>query len=368
MYFNYFYGEFDGNGCKFNNATHYLFNTIGCGNYDTNDVRGKPTIIKDFSVNFTGSKNSLIYTLYSKNCTLENVKISGDMTFGMNAGSFINYGTANSANHSGFDYTVNFINCSSSVRIISNQSNAAVLIGHTFEGAGHTATINLDTATYEGIKNSGARMHLRNPGSYPSTADSTSNNNSELFYCLKSNNVVINLGDTSNYTIDSTNDILPNNNVTYYSEINPTKNIDDNSYQITKDENASYVTMQIRCDITAYDESGTKIPNLNGIVKLLVMGTEVSPINTRFEFGENLSVKIFDLISSITMDNTASSYAYCTFENGELKIYTADGSNYQTGTISIVCTQYNSEGEFITTGGLTIGHKDNYSDTYWSIN
>lgn len=316
-------GNFDGNGVTFKNIKNRLFGLVG------DSTKGKSYTLKNFTAEMAGAPNSVVFCVDTENITFENVKVSGYMEGNWNMGAFVNYGTANGYSN-GYDYTVNFVNCSCDATIVSKQnSSAAVLVGHAFEGAGNTATINVDAATNEGVN--GARLIAKGPSP-----------KGYKYFGLKSSAVKVYVDGAlqeaagfNDYACEAIN------------EINPTKGA--TAYQIATMAAAKTLRIQIVSQLTAYDAEGNKIPNLAGITF-----TNYTETKTGFEGGS--TVDVYDLFNSVVIKNekTASGAPELKLIDGVLYLYTNSTDNYLDGTVSLIVAQYDETGALIGSGVLKI--------------
>ncbi len=316
-------GNFDGNGVTFKNIKSRLFGYVG------DSTKGKSYTLKNFTAEMAGAPNSVVFTIDTENITFENVKVSGYMEGSWNMGAFVNYGTANGYSN-GYDYTVNFVNCSCDAAIVSKQnSSAAVLVGHAYEGSGNTATINVDAATNEGVN--GARLIAKGPSP-----------KGYKYFGLKSSVVKVYVDGVlqeaagfNDYPCEVIN------------EINPTKG--ETAYQIATMATAKTLRIQIVSQLTAYDAEGNKIPRLVGITF-----TNYTETKTGFEGGS--TVDVYDLFDSVVIKNeyTASGKPELKLIDGVLYLYTNSSSNYLDGTVSLIVAQYEETGALIGSGVLKI--------------
>ncbi len=320
------YGEFDGNSATLKNLRNSLFQYVGNGK-ETEET----TVLKNFTA-VMNTPNSLVFTIAGPSTKFEGVKVSGYMEGYWNMGAFVNYGSAN-YDDSGFDYTVEFAQCSCDATIISKQNNsAAVLVGHTYPGAGK-AVIKLDSATNTGID--GATMRL-NGGT-----------NGYKYYGV--GNATVYLGDAT-----KEKEKLPTDNVTQLNVVTPTKN-SDGIYTVTVQEGAT-AKAQLTAQLTAYTD-GTEISNLRGIT---------------FTLGESTAVEngnVFDKVESVQIKNemTASGRPAYTLENGVLTVYTNTTENYVTGKVSVTVSQYDAENKLCAIGSLVLAEKETTDAEQWTI-
>ena len=135
-------GSFNGKGATFKNANGYIFGTVGTCENAADEL---PVVVENFNVIFDGGFG-VVRNCGAKTLTYSNVNVLGYMVQDWCAGVFLRYGTAN-VSDAGFDYTLNFVNCSSVAEIYSSANAfSAILVGHAYSTNGK-ATINVDSAT-----------------------------------------------------------------------------------------------------------------------------------------------------------------------------------------------------------------------------
>ena len=311
------YGELDGNNTVFKNINSRFIRYAG---YNKSEDE---TVLKNFTA-VMHTPNSLVYTIDGKSVKFENVKVSGYMEGNWNMGAFVNYGTCN-ADGNGYDYTLNFVNCSCDATIVSKQSNSvAVLVGHTYSGAGK-ATIKLDSATEEGIKKATLIAKATAKGC--------------KYYGLKYGEVEVYLDGSkvTEQTLAATSIIGKD----------PVKGTD--KYTLALVNGATTVKYQITAQLSAYDENNNKIGNLSGITfNLASVELDVT--------GKSGNIDLFDLVTSVEIKNelTASGRPEYKTEGGKLIVYTNSTDNYKTGWVSVTASQYRADGVLIAAGTLKL--------------
>lgn len=321
------FGEFDGNGVILKNiGVKSLFQTVGNGKDDT-----ETTVLKNFTAVMNGSANSLVFTVASPSVEFNNVKVSGYMEGNWNMGAFVNYGTAN-YDDTGFDYTLNFVNCACNATIVSKQNNsAAILVGHTYPGTGK-AVIRLDGKTDSGIAEA--------------VVIARANAKGYKYYGVGNAEVYV-----DGSKISGKGEFAATN----LAEKKPAKQAGGN-YTVEVLDGAT-VKAQLTAQFTAFDSDGNKIANLSGIT---------------FTLGESFEVgadgKVFDKIDSIEIINerTESNRPEYTISGTVLKIYTNSTDNYITGSVSVTTSQYNESGVLCAVGTLKLAEK-NAVDAEWTI-
>ncbi len=325
------YGEFDGNDVTFTNINSKLFRYAGYYASET------PTVFRNFTA-VMNTPNSLVFTIDSEITTFENVKVSGILEGNWNMGAFVNYGTCN-ASETGYDYTLNFINCSCDATIISKQnSSAGILVGYTYAGANNTVKINLDSATNSGINN--AKIYAA------PTAQGFK------YYGL-------NWSKTTEVYLDGTKVDNASFPATSLIKTAPVKN--DSAYTLSTESGTTAVKAQVVAQLTAYSESGDKIKEKSGITMTLG-NIEIGSISGG-------SVNLMNVISNVEVSNTKTQSGRPEYkiEDGKLTIYTNSTDNYVTGTVSLIASQYNSDKELIGIGTLVLAEKNATTDSSWTI-
>ena len=137
-------GSFNGNDATITNLDSVLFNYVG------NGEDSQAVVLENFTVAFNAG-HGIARTCITPSLTFKNIAATGYIVTDWNAAVFLRYGSRN-ASESGFDYTVNFVNCASTAEIYSSQNAfASILVGHTYPGDG-VATINVDSITDYGIE------------------------------------------------------------------------------------------------------------------------------------------------------------------------------------------------------------------------
>ena len=342
-YYTDLYGEFDGNGATFTNVKCGLFSGIG---YHLSEETG---VVKNLTAVMKNSEYGITVVAASKVINFENVKVSGVLKgdYG-NMGAFVSYGSS-SANHGvGGDYTLNFKNCSCDATIISTDSDyAAVLVGHTYEGAAYTATINLDSATEAGIKD--AKIYAKKADGRKYFGTISNYNNLPVVYL---DGAKLSFSDGGAVGQTHANAYALTSNA-------PFKN-DSGAYCLNVESTATSVKAEIGAQLTAYDNNGNAIAGLSGIT-MYIDSVDIGDIS-------NGQVKLLDKIQSIEVinDNVSSGKSYILDENGKLTVYTNRTQNYITGTINIKVSQYNEDGALISSGSMDIAEKTS-KDGSWVV-
>ena len=324
-----FSGNLDGNGVTLTNLKNSLFYNLGSGKDDS-------VTIKNLNVE-TNTRYSLVFTAYAKEITFENVKLSGVIEGMFNVGGFVNYGPLNmNKEKEGFDYTLNFKNCSSDAVIISKAAAFGVLVGHPYPGDNHKLTLNIDSATYDGIK--GAK------GSLP---ESETKNKAYLYSAWAySDNLFDVYKDGTKLTDVEKKETLSSDNVTLITKLNPTKK-DDNKYYVDKAEGAVSYKVWFQMYKSSVDKDG-KDADKN------ITNSYPYISDTAFAEGET-SVELFSVISQFKLeegkfllykyDETSKLVTLKTSLNENLKYF---------GSINIAVSQYDANGSCVSNGEYTI--------------
>ena len=328
LFYLEFSGNLDGNGVTLTNLKKSLFYNLGSGKDDS-------VTIKNLNVE-TNARSSLVFTAYAKEITFENVKLSGVIEGMYNVGGFVNYGPRN-MDKEGFDYTLNFKNCSSDAVIISKAAAFGVLVGHPYPGDNHKLTLNIDSATYDGIK--GAKGYL---------PESVTKNNALLYsaWAYIGNNLFDVYKDGTKLTDVEKKETLASDNVTLISKLNPTKK-DDNKYYVDKAEGAVSYKVWFQMYKSSVDEDG-KDADKN------ITNSYPYISDTAFAEGET-SVELFSEISQFKLeegdfllykyDKTSKLVTLKTSLNENLKYF---------GSIKIAVSQYDANGFCVSNGEYTI--------------
>ena len=315
-----FNGSFDGNGVKLVNLAYELFNVAGFENEEFH------VVIKnvDATMNTTAGRAFVRNIYTSGSMTFENVKIHGYIEGDYNLGSFYNYGTANLGGSDGCDYTVKFINSTSDATIVCPSGNGiGGMIGHGYEGAGNTLTIEIDAnSKYTG------KMYTANG----SVCD-------KLMYMASNTSTFILNGVTvSGY--DKQFDYAS----TALTVVKAEKV--ENKYEVAIQSNVSYIKVQVNAQITAYDEDGIKIPNLAGMTWNI---TE----DKMTDLGEKAVVYTADF-EGLAIVNNAEEETSIGVEGGVLTLHTGTSTNYASGRIYLAVYQYDVNDNIIAVGTITI--------------
>ncbi len=308
-------GSFDGNGVTMNNLTTALFQSVGKSGV-AQDIK-----ISNLTANVnTTDGNALVRNVYNPGeTTFENVALHGYIEGQYNMGSFYNYGTANAGDSDGADYTVSFVNATSDVTLVCTSGNAiGGMLGHGYEGANYKLYINMDGA-------SGYTGEMYTTG----TATCY-----EVMAMCSHATYFLNGVEVSRY--DNT---YPSTRLTVAK---PTAEAD--GYYVAPVTGVDHYVVSLEAQLTAYDENDVKIPNLSGLTWSLGKKT----VST------NLDAKVLDLVASAEIVNDADHEIGYDLVNGELKVYTGRDLSYKSGWITLIVTQYDSQGKILATGNVRV--------------
>ena len=302
----YLNGNFDGNGVKIINLSSALFETVGYNN-EAAEITLKNM---DVTMNVLNGR-ALVRNIYNGGTTtFENIQIHGYIEGQYNMGSFYNYGTANLGGSEGCDYTVNFKNCSSDVTLVCTTGNAiGGLLGHGYEGADNTLSVNIDNSAFTGkMVTSGTGYQVMG---------------------MCSHSTFVKNGET----------------VSRYDNTYPTSEL--LSYEIGEDNtvdatDADKVVVYLNPQITVLDEEGNTVVNKGGLT-------------WSFEYAvltENLSAntKVLDAVTSAKIVNGTDHARGYVLENGVLTLYTSSNDNYAEGTFKLYVQMYDANGDLISVG------------------
>ena len=251
--------------------------------------------------------------------TLENVEIHGYIEGQYNMGSFYNYGTANAGGSEGANYTVSFVNATSDATLVCTSGNAiGGMLGHGYEGANFKLYINMD-------EESGYTGEMYTTG--------TATCYKIMAMCSHAT-YILNEKEVSRYdnTYPSTKLIV----------VAPELKAD--GYYVTPAKDVDHYVVSFEAQMTAYDESDVKIPNLAGMTWSLGNST----ISDSFEN------KIFDLVTSAKIVNDKNTPIGYEIENGELTVYTGRDINYESGWFTLIVTQYDENDKILSTGNVRV--------------
>jgi len=308
-------GSFDGNEVTINNLATSLFEYVG-------NINKKQDIkISNLTANVrTTDGRALVRNIFNPGeTTFENVTLHGYIEGQYNMGSFYNYGTANAAGSEGASYTVNFINAKSDATLVCTTGNAiGGMLGHGFEGANYTLSINMDANS-----------------DYTGTMYTTGTAKCYKVMAMCSHaTYILNGEEISRYTNEYTS--------TKLTVAAPTK-VED-GYYVTPATGVHHYIVYLNCQLTAYDENNNKLSNWAGLTWNLGNTT----INSNFEN------KIFDIFESAEIVNGNEHEIGYKIEDSVLKVYTGSSMNFKSGWITLQVNQYDSNNNLLSTGITTV--------------
>lgn len=312
-------GSFDGNGVKIINLDNALFYTVGTAFDGVNGIDNIVIENLDATLNVTNGCALVRNIFNGGETTFKNVQIHGYIEGNMNMGSFYKYGTANAAGSDGCDYTVNFINSVSDATIVDTVNVPGTMIGHTYAGAGHTVTINMDEKScFKGAvfsKQGTASELMAIPGT-----------------------CILNGQAYTNKKI----------NVNKISVVAPV--VVEDGFAVEKVSGASYMIVTIGAQVTSYDAKGNMIANQAGIT----MNLSTAKLEELID-GAN---KVFDAVTGFEIVNEYlnGELGYEIVE-GVLKIYVGN-RNALTGNSTLQVSQYTTDGTLLATGSYVLGNDD----------
>ncbi len=308
-------GSFDGNGVTINNLATSLFEYVG-------NINKKQEIkISNLTAYVrTTDGRALVRNIFNPGeTTFESVTLHGYIEGQYNMGSFYNYGTANAAGSEGASYTVNFINAKSDATLVCTTGNAiGGMLGHGFQGAGYTLSINMDAdSDYTGVMYTTGTAKCY-----------------KVMAMCSTTTYILNGEEISRYTNEYTS--------TKLTVAAPTKRED--GYYVTPATEVDHYIVYLNCQLTAYDENNNKLSNWAGLTWNLGNTT----INSGFDS------KIFELFESAEIVNGNEHEIGYKIENDVLKVYTGSSMNFKSGWITLQVNQYDSENNLLSTGITTV--------------
>ena len=329
-------GSFNGNNVVFTNVNAGMFGVVGTGN--ENDT--KPVTLKNFTVQNKGGWG-IVYSCGATTLNFDNISVTGYSLHNWNAGEFVRYGSAN-ASDDGFDYTINFTNCACNAEIYSTQNAlSTILVGHTYPGTGHIATLNIDTYTDEHINDSVLY--------YTGTAKTPEGHK---YYGMGGVQVYVN-GVEKN----ATDNKAAANIVKIDSTKNPVKT--SSGYSITTQSDTTKVVVSLLWQYTEWTNNyGSKLPDLNGVGGTI--GT-----NLTFDVAGTTELEIFESITSVEIRTGTGKFDY-EVVNGKLILYMDTTNPYIDGNVTIFVEQFTSGSNIAKyKGSLRIASKTTSSE--WVI-
>lgn len=312
-------GSFDGNGVKLVNLTTALFEKVG---YQNEEHEIKISNVEATLNNTDG--RAFVRNIYNGGkTTFENVSLHGYIEGLYNMGSFYNYGTANLGGSDGVDYTVEFVNSTSDLTIVCTSGNiAGGFLGHSYEGAGNSFTMIITNSSYTGkIYTTTGKAHLY----FTMTSDYNNTNNKFV---------------VDGVEVKFDNGHIPSPaNVGKIATVLPT--VGENGYEITPVEGAVSFVAYLNAQVSAHNEDGSYVTNLNGMTWPLA--------NLTLEQLAELGL----INSAVIVNGEDHDYGYAV-ENGVLTIYSGRTANYESGVVRLQVNQYDAEGNLLAAGTINL--------------
>ena len=301
-------GSFNGNGVVFTSVDARIFHTVGTGSAtDTNAV-----VLENFTVKNVGGQG-VVRNGFAKTLTFKNINVTGYMIQDWCTAAFLRYGTAN-YDGVGFDYTVNFENCSCNAEIFATANSfSAVLIGHAYPGAGHIATVNVDAATDAAVD--ATKLYYYGTDKVPF---------GYKYAGMGAVKVYVAGVETANAKITE--------GVVRVDTKNPVK-LENGSYGIATEADTAKVVAALTFQYSLYEDAACTKPiaNENGIGGVIgdAITIEVSGAETAALLGSITSVEV----------KTGDKFTY-TFENGKLTLYVTKSAAGIDGWVTLNVEQY----------------------------
>ncbi len=325
----YLHGSFDGNSKAFTNVTSSIFMKVGY--YDSSSGFKEENItLKNFSAEMKveTSGNGIVKIISNSGTTrFENITVTGSIFGQWHVASFYNYGTAQ-AGGGGASYRVDFVKCKSTATLISPVEGTGGFIGHGYEGSGNTLTLNFDEeSVYEGT-------------SYTPRG----NGSAYIVMCSNYDNPKVKIGEQS-YTTGwdgEWNKYKSEKNISI-KKADPKAGTD--GYTVDVEPNASKIVVYVNTQLSAYDSSGNKIPNLQGIT-LALERRELTDATS--------STVLLKKVTSASIDNAAEAYGYTLSDAGAMTVKVPGNHNYQDGSVNLTVVQYGSDGTVLACGTLKV--------------
>ena len=338
-------GSFDGKGVEFVNVNAGIFGDVG-----SISAIDKEVTLKNFSVSFNGGFG-IVQVCATQNLLFSNISVSGYLLEDWNAGVFLRYGSA-SAVSGGFDYSVNFEKCSSRAEVYSStNAYSAILIGHGYQGANNTVTINVDSETNNSIESTILY--------YTGTATTAFG---YKYYCMTSGTTIVNINGVEQYNGPwgsyTANKMTGSNVVKILSNKNPSK-AGDGRYQITPESDTTKIVVTLNWQYTEWENNySSKITNLNGVggnigdkIVLDINGTD--------------AVTLFNHITSIEIKTGQSEWGY-ELSNGKLTLNMTTSNTFIDGNLTLIVEQFTS-GSSIAKYKGSLGIASKTTDAEWVI-
>ena len=329
-------GSFDGKNVVFKNVNGLVFNVVGSGDSADN----KAVVLQNFTVQFVGGAG-VARCCGATNLSFVNIGVTGYSLQDWNAGLFLRYGTAN-VTTGGFNYTVNFANCSSSAEVYSTANAwSTILVGHTYQGAGHTTTIKVDKFTDENIN--GTKVYYTGTNKTPE---------GKKYYGAKSDTVTVYV-DGKETTANTALNIVP-----VVATKHPAKT-EAGDYAIKTEADTTKVVISLTWQYTLWTENyESKIDNQSGVGGLI-------GDNVVLEVTGNSDVSVFGQITEIEIVTGADKWDY-ELKDGKLILYMTTDNSYVDGWVTLNVEQYASGSNIAKyKGSMRLALKDKAAD--WVI-
>ena len=326
-------GSFNGNGVVLNGVDSVLFNNVGSG------ADGKAVVIENFTVKFEAGAG-IARVCATPNLTFKNVTATGYLIEDWNGAVFLRYGTEN-FDDSGFDYEVNFEHCASTAEIYSTtNAYSSILVGHAYQGAGHTATINVDKATDTGINET--TLYYTGTDKVPFGYKYYGHHDGAAVVVKVDGNDA----DKGKITGESIVAVLSNKT--------PVK--ENGVWGITTEADVTKVVINLTWQYTLYTENyGAKIEGENGVGGIIGDAIVIEVAN-----GE--AIQALDKIESIEIKSGADKWDY-EIVNGKLTLYMPSTNQYVDGNLYLTIEQYTGGSSIAKyTGRVLIASKTTSAD------
>ena len=324
-------GSLDGNGVIFTHVNGGMFGAVGT--YDSDDT--KAVVLKNFTVQNEGGWG-IVSECGATTLEFNNISVTGYSLHNWNAGEFLRYGSGE-----GFNYTVNFINCSCNAEIYStNNAWSTILVGHTYPGGSAISTINVDAYTDEHINDSILYY--------------TGNGTPEGHKYYGMGNVKVYVDGIEK---NATDNKKVNNIVRVDSTKNPAKS--ESGYSISTQSDTSKVVVTLLWQYTEWENNySSKIADLSGV------GGTIGKTIT-FETTGLTDLEIFDSITSVEIRTSSDKWDY-ELDNGKLVLYMTNTNTYIDGNVTLFVEQFTSSSNIAKyKGSLLIASKT--KDAEWVI-
>ena len=326
-------GSFNGNDATITNLDSVLFNNVGSG------ADGQAVVLENFTVAFVAGQG-IVRNCGTPNLTFKNITATGHLIIAGNSSVFLRYGTCN-FDGTGFDYTVNFVNCASTAEVYdSNNKYSAILVGHAYTGEGK-ATINVDSITDVAIEQTKL---------YFGRADEKFG---YKYVGLEAGEATVYVNGT-----ECTENKFNNDNVIALDGTKtPVKN--DGLWTIDTEADVTKVVVKLTWQYTLWTNNyGEYIPNQNGVGGQI--GEEIV-----IEVANGETVNVLDEITSVEIKTGADKWDY-EIVDGKLVLYMTTDNTFVDGWVTLTVEQYTSGSAIAKyTGSTRIAEK--VEDAAWTI-